>query len=67
MDKINQKTLLKVVLKEVRNRQIRKIAKLLVYPVQDLQRIAISNIESNGLQECRRRVLRIAEWTEILN
>ena len=44
LDRVNRKTLLKVIIKEGRNRQIRKIATLLGHPVQDLQRISISNI-----------------------
>jgi len=50
LDKINRKTLLKVNLKEGRNRQIRRIANLIGHPVQDLQRTSISNIDLNGLQ-----------------
>jgi 16S rRNA pseudouridine516 synthase len=50
LDRVNQKTLLKVIIKESLNRQIRKIATLLGHPVQDLQRISISNTNSNGLQ-----------------
>ena len=64
---INQKTLLKVILKEGRNRQIRKIANLLGHPVKDLQRIAISNIKLNGLQEGKWRELKVNEWISILN
>ena len=51
LDRVNQKTLLKVIIKESLNRQIRKIATLLGHPVQDLQRISISNTNSNGLQQ----------------
>ena len=50
LDTVNQNTLLKVIIKERQNRQIRKIATLLGHPVQDLQRISISNTNSNGLQ-----------------
>ena len=50
LDRVNQKTLLQVIIKESINRQIRKIATLLGHPVQDLQRISISNTNSNGLQ-----------------
>ena len=64
---INQKTLLKVVLKEGRNRQIRRIAKIIGHPVQDLQRIAISNIYLNGLQEGKWRELKTSEWSSIIN
>ena len=51
LETINNNTLLKVILKEGRNRQIRRIANLLGHPVQDLQRIAISNIKLNDLQK----------------
>ena len=67
MDIINNKTLLKVILKEGRNRQIRSMASLFGHPVQDLQRIAISNIKLNGLQESEWRELRRNEWISILN
>ncbi len=65
--KVNQKTLLKVILKEGRNRQIRRIAKIIGHPVQDLQRIAISNIKLNGLQEGEWRELSTAEWISLLD
>ena len=66
--KINKlRTLIKVILKEGRNRQIRRIANLLGYPVQDLQRIAISNIKLNGLQEGEWRQLKTKEWISLLN
>ena len=67
LDKVNRKTLLKVILKEGRNRQIRKIATLLGHPVQDLQRISISNINLNGLQEGKWRKLKTKEWISIIN
>ena len=64
---VNNKTLLKVILKEGRNRQIRRIASLLGHPVQDLQRIAISNIKLNGLQEGKWRELKNHEWISLLD
>ena len=67
MENINQRTLLKVILKEGRNRQIRRIASLMGHPVQDLQRIAISNIHLNGLQEGKWRELKRKEWISILD
>ena len=67
LDKVNRKNLLKVILKEGRNRQIRKIATLLGHPVQDLQRISISNINLNGLQEGKWRELKTKEWISIIN
>ena len=67
MEFINSKTLLKVILREGRNRQIRKIATLIGHPVQDLQRIAISNIKLNGLQEGKWRELKNHEWISLLD
>ena len=67
LDRVNQKTLLKVIIKESLNRQIRKIATLLGHPVQDLQRISISNINLNGLQEGKWRKLKTKEWISIIN
>ena len=67
IESINNKTLLKVILKEGRNRQIRKIANFIGHPVQDLQRIAISNIKLNGLQEGKWRELHTNEWISLLN
>ena len=67
VDRINSKTLLKVVIKEGRNRQIRRIASLFGHPVQDLKRIAISNIKLNGLKEGKWRELNRSEWISIVN
>ena len=67
LDKGNRKTLLKVILKEGRNRQIRKIATIIGHPVQDLKRIAISNIELNGLEEGNWRELEKNEWISLLD
>ena len=67
LEKANQKTLLKLILKEGRNRQIRRIANLIGHPVQDLQRISISNINLNGLQEGKWRELKTKEWISIIN
>ena len=67
MESINHKVLLKVILKEGRNRQIRRIANLIGHPVQDLQRIAISNIKLNGLQEGKWREIKKKQWGSILN
>ena len=64
---INNKTLLKVILKEGRNRQIRRIATLIGHPVQDLQRIAISNIKLNGLEQGNRRELNKNEMISLHN
>ncbi len=67
LDKVNSKTLLKLVLKEGRNRQIRRIATLIGHPVQDLQRISISNINLNGLKEGKWRELKRNEWIAFIN
>ena len=56
-----------MILKEGRNRQIRKIATLLGHPVQDLQRISISSINLNSLQEAKWRELKTEEWISIIN
>tara|TARA_B100000700_G_scaffold82473_1_gene92887 strand:- start:1366 stop:2088 length:723 start_codon:yes stop_codon:yes gene_type:complete len=62
----NQKTLLKIILREGRNRQIRRMASLFGHPVQDLQRISISNIKLNGLQEGQWRKINSSEWVPII-
>ena len=62
-----QNTLLKIILQEGRNRQIRRIASLLGHPVKDLQRIAISNIKLNGLREGEWRELKTSEWISLLD
>ena len=64
---LNQKTLIKIILREGRNRQIRRIANLIGHPVQDLKRIAISNIKLNGLQEGKWRELKRSEWVSLLD
>ena len=67
LEKFHSNTLLKVTLKEGRNRQIRRIATLIGHPVQDLQRISISNIKLNGLKEGKWRELKQQEWISIMN
>ena len=67
LDRVNQKTLLKVIIKESLNRQIRKKTTLLGHPVQDLQRISISNTNLNGLQEGKWRKPKTKEWISIIN
>ena len=67
LDTVNQKTPLKMIIEESRNRQIRKTTTLLGHPVQDLQRISISNRNSNGLQEGKWRKLNTKEWISIIN
>ena len=63
---INHNTLLKIILREGRNRQIRRLANLFGHPVKDLQRIAISNIKLNELQEGKWRELKTKEWISLL-
>jgi len=67
LDKVNSKTLIKVSIKEGRNLQIRRIATLFGHPVQDLQRISISNINLNGRQEGKGRELKTKKWISIIN
>ena len=67
MNMINNNTLLKVILKEGRKRQIRRLATIFGHPVHDLQRIAISHIKLNGLEEGKWRELKTNEWFPIIN
>ena len=67
LDKVHQKTLLKVILKEGRNRQIRRIATLIGNLVKDLKRTAISNINLNRSQKGKWRELKTDEWISIIN
>tara|TARA_Y100001968_G_scaffold329899_1_gene380331 strand:- start:696 stop:1409 length:714 start_codon:yes stop_codon:yes gene_type:complete len=67
LEKVNRNSLLKVIMKEGRNRQIRRLATLFGHPVQDLQRISISNINLNGLQEGQWRELKAKDWFSIIN
>tara|TARA_B100000700_G_C14770119_1_gene726344 strand:+ start:25 stop:744 length:720 start_codon:yes stop_codon:yes gene_type:complete len=62
-----KKSLLKVIIKEGRNRQIRRIADELGHPVIDLQRIAIDEIKLNGLKEGEWRELINEEWEKYFN
>jgi hypothetical protein len=54
-------TLLELVLREGRNRQIRRTAGLLGHPVLDLQRIAIGDLELADLPEGRWRRVQAGE------
>ena len=60
------KSLLNIVLKEGRNRQIRRIAEMLGHPVIDLQRICIANITLDGLPEGQWRELKEKEWINLI-
>ena len=63
---LENKTLLQIILKEGRNRQIRKTAERMGLTVIDLQRIAISNIFLNELKEGEWRELNQNEWMNII-
>ena len=67
LNKVNSKTLLKVILKERHNRKIRRIANLIGHTVLDLQRISISNINLNGLEEGKWREIEAKEWNSFIN
>jgi len=67
LEEVNGKSLLKVILNEGRNRQIRIIANLIVNLVQDLKRISISNINLNGLLEGKWRELKTEKWISNIN
>ena len=58
-------TLLKVILREGRNRQIRRVAEVLGHPVLDLQRIAVASIDLGSLPEGHWRELTRSEWASI--
>ena len=64
---INHNALLKIILREGSNRQICRIANLLGHPLKDLQRIAISTIKSNELQEGKWRELKTKKLISLLN
>lgn len=55
-------TWLEVVLREGRNRQIRRLADQLGHPVLDLQRVAIAGLSLGSLEEGRWRRLKAREW-----
>ena len=66
LEKPYQKTLLKVILKEGLNKQIRKIPILIGHRVQDFQKMFISNINLNGLKAGKLRELKLNEWISII-
>ena len=57
-------TQLELVMREGRNRQIRRTAELLGHPVLDLQRVAVGSIELGALPEGRWRRLDPEEWPQ---
>jgi len=63
----SDRTLLEVVLREGRNRQIRRVADLLGHPVLDLQRVAIAGLRLGPLPEGRWRHLSRGEWQPLLD
>jgi pseudouridine synthase len=62
----SDRTLLEVLLREGRNRQIRRVADLLGHPVLDLQRVAIAGLHLGPLPEGRWRHLSKGEWQPLL-
>ncbi|MEC9029770.1 MAG: pseudouridine synthase, partial [Cyanobacteriota bacterium] len=62
----SSQSLLKIVLREGRNRQIRRVAEQLGHPVLDLQRTAIANVALDALPEGCWRALDEREWTPLL-
>ena len=67
LEVLPNKSLLKIILREGRKRQIRRVAYTLGHPVIDLQRTAIDEIELNGLEEGKWRKLKNDEWNKILS
>jgi len=63
----SDRTLLEVLLREGRNRQIRRVADLLGHPVLDLQRVAIAGLHLGPLPEGRWRHLSRGEWQPLLD
>ena len=62
LDQRRDQTQLELVMKEGRNRQIRRTAELLGHPVRDLQRVAIGPIQLGALPEGRWRRVDRQEW-----
>jgi len=58
--------LLEVILREGRNRQIRRVAERLGHPVIDLQRIAIASLPLGSLAEGEWRALSRGEWQGLM-
>ena len=62
LDSRNHRSLLRIILKEGRNRQIRKTAELFGHKVIDLKRTAIGELELNSLSEGNWREIEEIEW-----
>ncbi len=60
------KTLLKIILSEGRNKQIRKVADKLGHRVLDLKRTEIANIKLNGLKEGCWKEIKEEEWQTLV-
>ena len=60
------RSLLQIVLREGRNRQIRRIAELLGHPVLDLQRTEIAGLKLGSLPVGQWRQLKKGEWEPML-
>ena len=60
------KTLLKIVLSEGRNRQIRRVASALGVKVIDLKRTEISTIKLGNLKEGCWKELEVSEWQNLI-
>ncbi len=62
----DNKTLIRVTLREGRNRQIRKMAEYIGHPVIDLKRISIADIHLGSLKEGDWRNVNKSEWGKFL-
>ncbi len=65
LESVHKKTLLKIILREGRYRQIRRVAESLGHPVIDLQRTAICHLELNDLKEGNWRKIPKSAWTPL--
>ena len=66
LQKQQDKSLIRIIMNEGRNRQIRRIAEIVGYPVIDLKRTGIEHISLNELEEGAWRELELNEWSSIL-
>jgi pseudouridine synthase len=65
LERSRQGTLLELVMREGRNRQIRRTAELLGHPVRDLERVAIGGLQLGDLPGGRWRHLGPEEWRNL--